>query len=296
MVLILPYVNGNLLGDKIVYSSIVQHLSLSNPSAQIIGVEDVGLLSMKDYAVVPHSIIEGRVHDVIERLLEEQRLEEGDCCKIILYTDQNSIIPDKWLNLSEVVSIDLWDALRQCADRLIFPKINVKSEWLSEAEALLKESGIDINESYIAAHIRLLSRQPWKNSDPKLFKELLEKVADSLSLPIILIGLQDERLEFDHPRIIDFGVCSLPVELTAGLLAKAALFIGGDSGPIHLAGAVGCPVLGIGCVTERFGPFVPQEQLVGLFGRKPEGKITQLESVEQVVNCIQNVCLSTPSI
>jgi ADP-heptose:LPS heptosyltransferase len=38
----------------------------------------------------------------------------------------------------------------------------------------------------------------------------------------------------------------------AALLAGARMFVGGDSGPLHLACAVGCPVLGI------YGPTDPQ--------------------------------------
>ncbi|HKQ61115.1 MAG TPA: glycosyltransferase family 9 protein, partial [Candidatus Polarisedimenticolaceae bacterium] len=37
----------------------------------------------------------------------------------------------------------------------------------------------------------------------------------------------------------------------AALIERAALFVGGDSGPLHLACAVGCPVLGI------YGPTDP---------------------------------------
>ena len=37
----------------------------------------------------------------------------------------------------------------------------------------------------------------------------------------------------------------------AALLARARLFVGGDSGPLHLACAVGCPVVGI------YGPTDP---------------------------------------
>jgi heptosyltransferase-1 len=57
-------------------------------------------------------------------------------------------------------------------------------------------------------------------------------------------------------------VCDLP-QLTA-LLRRAALFIAGDTGPLHLAAALGTPVLGIYGPTDpaRNGPFTPHKRIL----------------------------------
>ena len=48
---------------------------------------------------------------------------------------------------------------------------------------------------------------------------------------------------------------STPLPVLAALLSEARLFVGGDSGPLHLACAVGCPVLGL------YGPTDPRVNL-----------------------------------
>jgi ADP-heptose:LPS heptosyltransferase len=55
--------------------------------------------------------------------------------------------------------------------------------------------------------------------------------------------------EADAGRVIAFDECSLP-ELRA-LFEQAALFIGGDSGPLHIAATTGVPIVGL------YGPTLP---------------------------------------
>jgi len=49
------------------------------------------------------------------------------------------------------------------------------------------------------------------------------------------------------------------------LARRAALFVGGDTGPLHLAAAAGTPIVGIYGPTSpaRNGPFSPQDITVG---------------------------------
>lgn len=91
---------------------------------------------------------------------------------------------------------------------------------------------------------------PWRN-----FVALIEKVVAVIDLPVVLVGSAGEA-EFcskiagelnDRCRVIDlsekFGVAEL-----FGVFGKAAIYIGNDSGPSHLAAATGIPVFTI------FGP------------------------------------------
>lgn len=50
------------------------------------------------------------------------------------------------------------------------------------------------------------------------------------------------------------------------LARRATVFIGGDTGPLHLAAAVGTPIVGLYGPTaaERNGPFAPHDKVVGL--------------------------------
>ena len=53
------------------------------------------------------------------------------------------------------------------------------------------------------------------------------------------------------------------------LARRARLFIGGDTGPLHLAAAVGTPIVGIYGPTDpaRNGPFAPED--IALCNREP---------------------------
>jgi heptosyltransferase III len=65
----------------------------------------------------------------------------------------------------------------------------------------------------------------------------------------VLIGRQIITLTRSKPRNL-MGQTLLPQ--LAALMKRSALFVGNDGGPMHMAAAVGCPVLGL------FGPTDPQ--------------------------------------
>ncbi len=50
------------------------------------------------------------------------------------------------------------------------------------------------------------------------------------------------------------------------LAQRATVFVGGDTGPLHLAAAVGTPIVGLygPTIAERNGPFAPQDRVIGL--------------------------------
>jgi heptosyltransferase-1 len=63
-------------------------------------------------------------------------------------------------------------------------------------------------------------------------------------------------------------VASFPTNLREylALARRATVFVGGDTGPLHLAAAVGTPIVGLYGPTsaERNGPFAPADRVVGL--------------------------------
>ena len=74
-------------------------------------------------------------------------------------------------------------------------------------------------------------------------------------IPLVVWGPGEEE---DARTVVDLApdasVLAPPTRLPAlaALLARARVFIGGDTGPLHMACAVGCPVIGI------YGPTDPQ--------------------------------------
>ena len=71
---------------------------------------------------------------------------------------------------------------------------------------------------------------------------------------IIVAGLPGELVRFENLAVEQFtlGKSRLASERFIGLLTTADLFIGVDAGPLHLADALGLPVIGV------FGPTAPQ--------------------------------------
>lgn len=100
------------------------------------------------------------------------------------------------------------------------------------------------------------------------FAELIRALLQNTDRPLLLIGSPSEQplvkallAQLDaSPRLIN--LCgTLPLPLLPALLQRCALFIGNNSGPHHLAAALGTPTLGIhsGVVdAQEWGPQGPR--------------------------------------
>jgi len=98
------------------------------------------------------------------------------------------------------------------------------------------------------------SAQAGKKPPPDLLAAACRRLSSRGVAPLVVWGPGEEP---DARRILaepDSGaILAPPTDLAAlaALAARARLFVGGDSGPLHLACAVGCPVLGL------YGPTDP---------------------------------------
>jgi ADP-heptose:LPS heptosyltransferase len=96
--------------------------------------------------------------------------------------------------------------------------------------------------------------QAFKKPPARLLAAGARRLARHGIAPLVVWGPGEEP---DAARVVEDagGAAALapPTDLPAlaALLARAAVFVGGDSGPLHLACAVGCPVIGL------YGPTDP---------------------------------------
>jgi ADP-heptose:LPS heptosyltransferase len=123
--------------------------------------------------------------------------------------------------------------------------------------------------------------------------ELIRKILSDFAVHVTLIGLREEE---DKLRWMSEQTGrSKDITILAGenlgtlvfLLRKSLLFIGNDSGPIHLASALGIPCIGL------FGPASPH--ITGPTGAKNRFFYHSLEcSPCRQKSCVrpQNSCLS----
>jgi len=137
--------------------------------------------------------------------------------------------------------------------------VGARTDDLSLTLKINEEASVD---SAVAIH-------PW-TSDPvkqwpeEYFQKLAKRLNEGLNLKIIIIGKQEEqgRNYYDSLRsgVINMTNKTNLVQLAA-ILKKCRLLISGDSGPVHLAAAVGTPVLAIfrndlsGKTAKRWGPW-----------------------------------------
>jgi ADP-heptose:LPS heptosyltransferase len=94
------------------------------------------------------------------------------------------------------------------------------------------------------------------------FSSLAKRVQQEHRLKIVVLWGPGERALAGAVANADDGVIIAPETSLADLVAvlsRAALFIGGDTGPLHVAAALGTPVVGIYGPTDpaRNGPWSP---------------------------------------
>jgi heptosyltransferase II len=169
-----------------------------------------------------------------------------------------------------------WDAARHAVHRYLAlagplggdperadpqPSLAVGEAARAKVEALLKDAGIGAADPVLAVSPGSI----WgtKRWTPEGFAEVVRE-APSLGTAPVLVGAPDESALCREVAALSggrvpvlAGVTGIP-ELVA-LLARARALVVGDSGPGHIASAVGTPVVAI------FGPTVPA------FGYTPYG-------------------------
>ena len=126
----------------------------------------------------------------------------------------------------------------------------------------LREAGIDPTHEVIVAHVS--AGNPFRRWPEPAFTELLTRLAQGSDRRRIIVssGPSDreaaqrisaaarQRLGESATRIVEFGEFNLG-ELRA-LIGRSRLFVGGDTGPLHIAATTNTPIVGI------YGPTLPE--------------------------------------
>ncbi len=98
-------------------------------------------------------------------------------------------------------------------------------------------------------------KQAYKKPPAPLLAAAARQIASRGIASLVVYGPGEEADAEEIVRVAASGACRTPptdLHVLAALLREARLFVGGDSGPLHLACAVGCPVLGL------YGPTDPE--------------------------------------
>ncbi|MGD1916925.1 MAG: glycosyltransferase family 9 protein [Phycisphaerales bacterium] len=147
------------------------------------------------------------------------------------------------------------------------PVLELGPEHRDSAEAVLAGLGLE-RDGYTAACVGHSSSTAIRNWRPDHWVESLAHLMEEHDRPLLLLGGRDEE---DVTRTIGDGLEARGLEprywfgeiegdtlLLAGLLQASRGFIGRDTGPMHVAAALGRPVLAVfgGGTWPRFRPLV----------------------------------------
>jgi ADP-heptose:LPS heptosyltransferase len=147
-----------------------------------------------------------------------------------------------------------------------WPRLAVPGPARARAAALLRDVG---TAPVIGLHAS--GGRPIKHWHPVRFGEAVGRLAEATRAHVVLTGAPDDRPLVDGARAgLPSGVNaidlagSLDLLTLAAVLERLALFVTGDTGPMHLAAALGVPVLAVFGLTEpaRYGPLAPHRRIV----------------------------------
>lgn len=160
-------------------------------------------------------------------------------------------------------NLRLLEALGMHDDRVTFPLLDVAS---AAAEEVTRAAG-----GRPVALINPGAAWPNKRWEPRRFGEVAAFVRDVRGLePFVLWGPGEETLA---RAVVDasFGAArQAPPTQIADLVAlcrRAALVISGDTGPLHIAAAVGAPIVALFGPTDaaRNGPWLPDDAVISRY-------------------------------
>ncbi len=139
-------------------------------------------------------------------------------------------------------------------------RFNIREADMAVVREACAQKGMCLDRPWIAMNVS--ARWPTKRWSPSSFAEVLDRWHQERLGPIVVIGSAEDRHDVDQlkamtksPFIDLTGV--VPLGCLPALLSKAALMITNDSGPMHIAAALGIPVVALfGPTSEiRTGPY-----------------------------------------
>jgi len=150
-------------------------------------------------------------------------------------------------------------------DKVEFPIVFTPQD-IAKTEAIAGHAGLDMRQNYIVlAPGTNWATKCWPTTH---FAELADAIYEQKIIPVVVGGANDKRLFEDIAAKMRIP----PVNLTgqtslkqlAYIIKKSKAFVGGDTGPMHLAAAVNTPVIALFGPTDpaRNGPYGNQHRVI----------------------------------
>ncbi|PDQ18567.1 glycosyl transferase family 9 [Mesorhizobium sanjuanii] len=149
----------------------------------------------------------------------------------------------RYLSPLEALGVDL---------RVPVPSIQPLPLETAKALALLDRHHLRCN-AFIAVHAGAsFEGRQWQ---PERFAMTIDEISRETGLDFVLVGGPDERLPAERivaktaSPVVNL-VGTMPLETLLAVLKQARLFLGNESGPMHMAAAAGTPVVGLYGLTD----------------------------------------------
>ena len=194
------------------------------------------------------------------RQLREQKFDlvvdfKHSLLPLMLYTKKRtSFFKRSPLELRHMRDRHLWRlkaALKNLPNKEYPPRIHIDSQAQESAQALLRK-----NAHFIA--IAPGARSHTKRWSKERYLKLIKMIYDGFKMQVVLVGdKEDARISTDILKQANISVIDLcgktGLRELAAVLKQGRLLISNDSAPMHIAWAVGTPVIGL------FGPTDPEK-------------------------------------
>lgn len=213
--------------------------------------------------------MEGDLDGLRKWLFEILKLEARTLYNKVVYVDE-------YMHEAKKYQI-LWDSLFKDNRKLSLPRLEIPQNIENKALAILAELGLEGKKFFVCAPAgtQNVSIKAWP---VERFAEAVLWITHELGFcPLIVCHESERDISVSlSKRLEEKGVSyylwmgkdgELPI--LAALMKRASFYIGNDSGPMHIAAAVGTPAVGIfgGGHWPRFLPVGPHS--IGLTGEFP---------------------------
>jgi ADP-heptose:LPS heptosyltransferase len=212
-----------------------------------------------------------KFHDVLKLAIAPTPLISGWPLNrlVVVRVDENKLETEKYQLLLDILS---------GGDKILSPpRLVVRSEGQTLASEILEAIGL-ADVPYVACVPAGTQNQAIKIWPLERFADLIAWVVESYRYQPLLVGHESERdqivslaglLEGRGVKARIWLGKSGEIPLLAALLGRTALYLGNDTGPLHISNALGVPVVGIygGGTFPRFLP--SGNNSVGVVGDLP---------------------------
>jgi ADP-heptose:LPS heptosyltransferase len=150
-----------------------------------------------------------------------------------------------------------------------WPRLSIPAAIAAEAEALLAARGVGAGTPLVGLHAS--GGRAIKQWHPARFGEAAGQLASALGATVVMTGTPADRPLVDAARaalapgtpVVDLAG---PLDLVtlAAVLARVTIYVTGDTGPMHLAAAMGTPVVAVFGLSDpaRYAPLAPHRRIV----------------------------------